>query len=83
VEFTFDEDTLKKIADITSGQYFRASDTDSLKQMFNDIDKMEKTKVQVQKTSDYRDLFMGFLIAGFCLLGAEILLSQTVWKRLP
>lgn len=44
---------------------------------------MEKTKISVEKTTDYRDLFPLFLLAGFVLLGSEVLLSQTVWKRLP
>ncbi len=44
---------------------------------------MEKTKVEVSKTADYRDLFGWFLIAGFGFLSLEIILSQTVWRRLP
>ena len=44
---------------------------------------MEKTKIEVEKTAEYRDLFQWFLMAGFVLLSAEVLLSQTVWKRLP
>lgn len=83
VPMEFNEDTLKQIASITNGQYFQATDTASLKRTFNEIDQMEKTKVEVEKTSDYRDLFPWFLIAGFVLLGAEVVLSQTIWKRLP
>ena len=45
-------------------------------------DEMEKTKISVEKTSDYRDLFPIFL-AGFVLLGSEVLLSQTVWECFP
>ena len=55
----------------------------SLINIYKEIDQMEKTKVSVEKTSDYRDLFPIFLLAGFVLLGSEVLLSQTVWKRLP
>lgn len=83
VEMQFNEATLKKIADMTNGKYFQATDTASLVRTFSEIDKMEKTKVDVQKISQYNDLFPWFLIAGFVLLGAEVLLSQTVWKRLP
>jgi Ca-activated chloride channel family protein len=79
----FDEKTLQDIASTTNGKYFPATDTASLKKTFNEIDQMEKTKVEVQKTADYRDLFPWFLLAGFVLLGAEVLLSQTIWKRLP
>jgi Ca-activated chloride channel homolog len=83
VEMTFNEDTLKKIAEITKGQYFRAADTASLKRTFSDIDQMEKTKVEVEKTAEYHDLFAWFVGAGLGLLALEIILSQTVWKRLP
>jgi Ca-activated chloride channel family protein len=83
VEMQFNEGTLKDIAAITKGQYFYAGDTDALEKTFSEIDKMEKTKVEVEKTSDYRDLFQWFLAAGFGLLSLEVLLSQTVWKRLP
>jgi Ca-activated chloride channel family protein len=83
VQMTFDEATLKEIAAITKGQYFYAGDTKALEKTFSEIDKMEKTKVEVEKTSDYRDLFQWFLAAGFGLLSLEALLSQTVWKRLP
>jgi len=79
----FDEDTLKKIADMTKGKYFRAQDTSALQNTFKEIDRMEKTKINVEKTSDYRELFPWFLVAGFVLLGGEVLLSQTLWKRLP
>ena len=83
VEMQFDEENLKQIAAITKGQYFYAGDTGALEKTFNEIDKLEKTKIEVQKTADYRDLFQWFLAAGFSLLGLEALLSQTVWKRLP
>ncbi len=83
VELEFNEDTLKQIADVTKGKYFQATDTDSLKRTFAEIDQMEKTKIQVTKTSEYRDLFPWFLVAGFGLLALEIILSQTIWKRLP
>jgi len=79
----FDEKTLKEIATMTSGQYFRATDTNSLRTIFGEIDKLEKSKVEVEKTAQYRDLFMWFLIPGLACLALEILLSQTVWRRLP
>ncbi len=83
VEMAFNEEALKNIAETTKGQYFPATDTASLKKTFSEIDQMEKTKVEVEKTSDYHDLFPWFVLAGFVLLGVEVLLSQTIWKRLP
>ena len=79
----FDEKTLSEIATITNGQYFRATDTDSLRKIFSEIDKMEKTKIEVERTAQYRDLFQYVLIPGIACLLLEILLSQTVWRRLP
>jgi Ca-activated chloride channel family protein len=79
----FDEKTLEGIATITNGQYFRATDTNSLRKIFSEIDKMEKTKIEVERTAQYRDLFHYFLIPGIACLLLEILLSQTVWRRLP
>ena len=79
----FDEKTLSEIATITNGQYFRATDTDSLRKIFSEIDKMEKTKIEVERTAQYRDLFHYILIPGIACLLLEILLSQTVWRRLP
>ncbi len=83
IQMEFNEGTLKEIASLTKGQYFYAGDTDALEKTFGEIDQMEKTKVEVEKTADYRDLFQWFLAAGFGLLSLETLLSQTVWKRLP
>ena len=79
----FDEKTLSEIASITNGQYFRATDTNSLRKIFSEIDKMEKTKIEVERTAQYRDLFQYVLIPGIACLLLEILLSQTVWRRLP
>lgn len=83
VPVEFEEETLKKIAEVTKGKYFRATDTGSLKSIFGEIDKLEKTKVEIEKVSQYRDFFPWFLIGGITFLGLEVLLSQTLWRRLP
>jgi Ca-activated chloride channel family protein len=79
----FDEAALKEAAKIAGGQFFRATDTDSLEQIYGDIDKMEKSTVSIKKYQQYRDLFPVCLMAGAGLLLAELLLSQTIWKKLP
>ncbi|MEO6971021.1 MAG: VWA domain-containing protein [Chthoniobacterales bacterium] len=79
----FNEAGLKEVARIAGGQFFRASDTDSLENVYQDIDKMEKSTVSVKKYQQYRDLFPVCLMAGAGLLLAELLLSQTIWKKLP
>jgi len=79
----FNEAGLKEVAKIAGGQFFRATDTDSLERIYRDIDKMEKSTVSVRKYQEYRDLFPVCLMAGAGLLLAELLLSQTIWKKLP
>lgn len=79
----FNEAGLKEVAQIADGQFYRATDTRSLEQIFNDIDKLEKTTVSVKKYQQYRDLFPVCLAAGLGLLITQLLLSQTIWKKLP
>ena len=86
-----DEATLTKVADITGGKYFRATDTDSLEKIYAEIDAMEKTKVEAQHFVDYRELAVqpyriaGFslpplLLIAFVLLATRWLLQET-WLR--
>jgi len=68
---------------MTGGEYFRATDTSSLEKIFQAIDQLEKSEVEVQRVAQYRDLFPWFVLAGTVLLAAETLLGQTLWRRLP
>jgi Ca-activated chloride channel family protein len=79
----FNEAGLKEVAKIADGEFFRATDTKSLEQIFGEIDKLEKTTVSVKKYQQYRDLFPGLIMAGCGLFIAQILLAQTIWKKLP
>src|SRR5512140_2934438 len=79
----FNETGLREVAKIADGKFFRATDTQSLEQIFNDIDKLEKSTVSVKKYQQYRDLFPLCLMGGCGLLVAQMLLSQTIWKKLP
>jgi len=79
----FNEAGLREVAKIADGQFFRATDTESLEKIYDDIDKLEKTTVSVKKYQQYRDLFPLCLMSGAGLLLAQILLSQTIWKKLP
>lgn len=83
VPVEFNEKTIQEIAKITDGIAYRATDTRSLEKIFAEIDKLEKSKVEVEKIAQYRDLFHWFLLTGITCLGMEILLSQTLWRRLP
>jgi Ca-activated chloride channel homolog len=79
----FNEAGLKEVAQIAGGQFYRATDTKSLEEIYRDIDKLEKSTVSVKKYQQYRDLFPACIVAGCGLLVAQILLSQTLWQKLP
>lgn len=75
-----DEALLKKIATETGGKYYRATSNKSLKSVYDDIDKLEKTKIEVSSYKHYSELFFPFaLIAIVCLL-AELVLRYTVFR---
>jgi Ca-activated chloride channel family protein len=78
-----DEESLRQIAEITGGKYFRAKSEAELDQIYSEIDEMEKTKIMVHEYIQYEELFFGFLIAGFALLLLEMLLSQTLLRKIP
>ena len=78
-----DEDTLKMIASTTGGGYFRATDLESLKQIYTEIDRFEKTKFEVTNTIVRKELVGYFLIPTLLLLGIEILLCNTVLRKIP
>jgi Ca-activated chloride channel homolog len=79
----FNEAGLKQVANIAGGKFFRATDTKSLEQIYGDIDRLEKSTVSVKKYQQYRDLFPLCLMSGGALLLSQLLLSQTIWKKLP
>lgn len=83
VPVDIDEDTLKQIAQITGGMYFRAMDTESLKEIYKEIDQMEKTKVEVKIYMEYKELFTYFLLPGLFLIILEVLISNTWLRKIP
>jgi len=78
-----DEAALQKIADETGGKFFRATDTDSLKKIYAEIDRMEKTAHPVRKFENYNELFALAVVPGLLLLGLTLGLEQTRFRRLP
>lgn len=78
-----DENTLKLIANTTGGSYFRATDLQSLKRIYTEIDRFEKTKFEVTNAIVRKELAGYFLIPTMLLLGIEILLSNTVLRKIP
>jgi len=82
-EVNIDEDTLKQIAKRTGGAYFRGDSSTALRDVYDQIDRLEKTEVQVKKFQRYRELFPVVVVPGLALLLLEVILSHTVWRKLP
>lgn len=83
VDVDIDEPTLKQIAATTGGQYFRATDNASLKEIYSEIDKMEKTKISVQQYSKKQEEYKNWALLLFALLLVEILLRNTLLRNIP
>ncbi|MSQ14519.1 MAG: VWA domain-containing protein, partial [Dehalococcoidia bacterium] len=77
------EATLRAISETTGAAFFRATDPNSLKDIYDVIGKLEKSKVSEIRYTRVDDLWLPFLAAGFCLLILEITLSNTVFRRFP
>jgi len=79
----FDEETLKEIATIANGEYFRAQDTSGLERIFELIDEMEKTEINRSTRVETDELFHWFAIVGFGFGLITAIGDQTFWRRLP
>ena len=78
-----DEDLLKKMADETGGQFFRAKDKEGLQDIYRQIDKLEKSKVEVQSFKRYEERFILFLLAALLFVFLEQLLNFTLFRKFP
>ncbi len=78
-----DEDTLQKIADKTGGKYYRADNAEKFQQIYDEIDKLEKTEASAKKYTQFNELFPWFIAAGLAVLLIELVLGQTAFRRLP
>ncbi len=83
VPVEIDEALLSEIASLTNGKYFRATNNKSLSQIYAEIDKMEKTRVEVTSYRHATELFYNWVLAGLALLFVEVGLSRTLFRRLP
>jgi Ca-activated chloride channel family protein len=82
-EVDIDEKTLTAVARKTGGEYFRADSTDTLRRIYERIDTLEKTEVETKKYVRIKELFHWVLAPGLGLLLLEVLLANTVWRKLP
>lgn len=78
-----DEKTLKMIADKTKGKYYRAKNFEELRQIYDDIDKIEKTQVKTKNYMEYKELFLLFLFPSIFTMLLEIILRNTRFLRIP
>jgi Ca-activated chloride channel family protein len=82
-QVSIDEATLRKIADKTGGQYFRATDNASLRQIYAQIDKLERTALEEERFTEYHQFYGWFVSIAMGLVVASLLLRGTVLRRLP
>ena len=83
MEVQIDEAVMKKIAEETDGKYFRATNSSKLKEVYDEIDKLEKTKIDVTEFHNYSEEFYPFALIALLFLVLDIILRYTLFKRLP
>ncbi|MBF0532727.1 MAG: VWA domain-containing protein [Candidatus Omnitrophica bacterium] len=83
VQINVDEQTLSQIAEETGAKFFRATDTESLRKIYHEIDLLEKTEIEQVGYRNYKELFVYLLAAALCLLTAEIILARTLYLQIP
>lgn len=82
-EVVIDEETLRQIADITGGKYFRATGNSVLAEVFDEIDKLEKTTLDVRHFSHTEDNYLPWALLALALLCLELILRQTALRTIP
>lgn len=80
---SFNEDVLRQIAETTGGQYYRATDRQSLAAIFRNIDALERSEVDIMRYERYHEEFLTFIIAAILALLAELTLQHTYLRVLP
>ncbi|MCL2689739.1 MAG: VWA domain-containing protein [Chitinispirillia bacterium] len=83
IESDVDEKELKAIAALTGGMYFRAQDSQTLGEIYDEISKMETTEIKSITHVSYSEYFYKWLWIGFLILMAEMLMQKTVFRRIP
>ena len=83
IHSTINDDLLGRFASETGGTYRRATDGNTLRKVFKDVDKLEKTKIDVSQYTKYAELFPPWLTAAVWLAIAGLFLGQTIFRRVP
>ncbi|HDQ44433.1 MAG TPA: VWA domain-containing protein [bacterium] len=83
IQVDIDERPLRKIAELTGGMYFRATDRARLEEIYREIDRLEKTEIKVTEYTRYTELFFYFVAAALAILLVEIVLTHTRFRKIP
>jgi len=83
VENEIDEESLRQIAQLTDGKFYRAKDENGLKETYDEISSLETTKIETKQYLQFRELYMYLLTVGFGLIMVEVVISQTRFRKLP
>ena len=83
MDVEIDEETLTEIASRTGGKYFRATDKEKLKAIYDEINTLEKSKVEITELTIYHEKFLPLLLLAMALLLAEFIFSHLILKRIP
>ncbi len=82
-KMSFDENLLKQISAETGGQYYQASNKAALKGIYDSINQLEKSKIEITTYNRYTDEYLPFLVAGLLLILLELIMRLTVLKKFP
>lgn len=83
MEMKLDEGTLRQIADLTDGEYFRATDSESLMKIYDTIDQLERTAIETKSFVSYTDRFLFLVAPALGLLLIQIVLAETWLREIP
>jgi len=79
IKVEIDEPALKQIAQMTDGKYFRATNNEKLREIYKEIDKLEKTKIAVKEYRKYKEEFLPFVLLAALSLFLELFLKFTIF----
>jgi Ca-activated chloride channel family protein len=83
VEVKINEPLLREIADKTGGKYFRATDNESLENVYAEIDQLEKSKIDVTEYRKKKEEYLPWVLIGFLLVFLDVILRSTYLRSIP
>ena len=83
MEVNIDEELMRKIAEKTGGKYYRADNTAKFREIYDEIDRFEKSEAEVKKYQRFDEVFGWFAVPALFFLLLELILAHTLWRKLP